>query len=323
MSEHLIASLRDVVLSLQKLIKNYLDKILAALEPLKKLPELIESIGRKILEGIRDQIQAMGEMEIYIRLSQMRSKKVLVSEEEESIRELENQLKEDLEKIRNRYDRIQEELNQEAYSRVYELDKHLIEIYEKYFPRIFSNPVAEKIEPYYNEFFASTRDAYEERLSYFWEHVNKLVENLQNFVNTRKSYSTNIESYLHPYELKNPEIYLLPVVFVEYEDKNESGIVTETLLPYSFSFNSSAQKIEDLSPELVVDSNFRPIFQYIENNEIIKSKLKWKTAGNFKNKLIYRIENLINTTNVSRNLLKGFVKNIEDSSIEILKEMET
>jgi len=318
MSEHLINSLQVLFNNLVKLLSSYLDKILSALEPLKRLPDLVESLGKKIVEGFRDQIQAMGEMEIYIRLSQIRSRRILISEEEVSIKELEKQLEEDLKEVYTKYDKIQQELNQEAHDRVRELDKHLLDLYEKYFPMIFSNPFSGRIEPYYDEYFASTRDAYEERITHFWDHVSQLMEALQNFLQARKYYTTNVESFLHQYKLQNPEHFFLPIIFVEYEDREKGSTVRETHLPYYFKLNAATKTIEEINPEITTASDFIPIFEHIKNNETLRSYLKWKPAENLKEDLIAKINKLLNENYISKELLKGFKKNIQKSEIETL-----
>lgn len=322
MSEHLISSLNSLFKELFKFLKEFLTKILTALEPLKRLPELIENLGKKILEGFKDQIQAMGEMEIYIRLSQIRSKETLISEEENAIKELEEQLEKDLSEVRERYNKIQNGLNQVAHDRIRELDKHLLELYEKYFPLIFSNPFYDKIEPYYQEYFASTRDAFEERLNYLWDKVGQLIEILQTLIQTRQSYLKNFEAYLHPYKVNKLEQFLLPVMIIEYEDVDLANIVTEIHLPYYFEINKEVYSFRKIEPEIVTDPTFEPLLQYIDDDELIDSYLKWKKDEHIKTELFTKIENLIEKTNWPRSLLRGFQKNIQNSDLEILDKGE-
>lgn len=319
MSENEIQSIKTVMLQLINIVKSFAENVIQALNYLKRLPDLIETLGKKIMEGLRDQIQAMGEMEVYIRMARIRSKKELINLEKQSIEDLKEQLKDDAADIDKRYSKIQDGLNEDTYKRIRELDGHLVELYEKYYPQVFTDFFKERLGKYYDVYFSSSRDAYEERLSNFLKEVKETLLAMESFFNQRNQYNKNVEEYLFEDNPDKNENFTLPVCFVELENRQENKSSLKTFLPADFSYNSNSKKLKDAEPSLQEPHEFSVIKQHIENGDGMANLFEWDEEQDFKNNLSSELENFLFSSELPQGVLKAYLKNIEKSNIKTIK----
>ena len=94
MSEHSINHLGKIVQDILEVLRKFMKEIMGALNVLKRLPEMVSEFRHDVNEGFNNLIQAQAEMEIYIRMANMKSKKSLVLSENEAIGDFEKQLQE-------------------------------------------------------------------------------------------------------------------------------------------------------------------------------------------------------------------------------------
>jgi len=318
MSENDMRNLTGLFSKILEVIREISGKIVEAVGYLKKIPELLEALGKKILEGFRDQIQAMGEMEVYIRLAQIRSKKELINLEKLSIEDLKSQLKEDSTEIDNRYSKIQAGLNEDAYKRIRELDGHLVELYEKYYPAIFTDFFKDKLNNYYNIYFTASRDAYEERLSNFLNQVKETLLAMENFFNQRMRYQDNVKNYLFDENPDEDEHFYLPLCLVETENSEENSHSFRTFLPGEFINNKKLIKLGKITTAFIEAQEFSGIKQYFIDSTHM-DKFEWIEEQEYKNNLSSRLEEFFSESSLPKKVLNAYLKNIERSNIKTIK----
>jgi len=194
MSENQINNLGSIVKEILNVLSSFQQQILAALNYLKVLPDLIRKVLQAINESTTRQINAAGEMEIIKKTANLDSKRHQISAENEAIIEFKEQLNDDIAYIQKKYDSINAELDEEAVKRVQEIDEHLLSLPD-FFPREFILNYSENISPLIEKIGAEYSEINKKRADIIGSRLTEVVDKINSFLNDRKKFFEEIEIY--------------------------------------------------------------------------------------------------------------------------------
>lgn len=217
MSENQIRQSGAIFKQILSVLQKFQEQIVSALNHLKELPDLIKNVLDSINESASRQIQARGEMEIIIKLSNLRSKKHLISSENEAIEDFKRQLDQDVRYVKERFEKINVELNQESRKRVRELDEHLLQLPNK-FPKKFIKGYQEDVSPLLLQLKENNEESQKNRESILMDITDKLCKELNVFTSARKAFFDQIEDFKQDMKTSEYQKFELPVWMI-HSDK--------------------------------------------------------------------------------------------------------
>ncbi|MBE0674196.1 MAG: hypothetical protein IH591_06010 [Bacteroidales bacterium] len=253
-------------------------EILRALAPLKNLPDYFKSIRDDLSTGLNRVIQSRAEMEIYIRMAQLGSKKALLGAENEAIHDLKKQIEYDFREIDERYARIQNELNVECRKRIRAIDEHLLRIPENFPGRLYQGFEADVL-PLFRDLVSDTRISYEERLKAINVAVNKSTEMLNAFIRIREGFVRNVDGFQFQSTTAGQENYSIPVWLVEIEDSKNHKCYTKAFFPGESIVNP---ELESGSISYIPDTRVGPYLRFLEDNgfpERLAGSFSWEKGS--------------------------------------------
>jgi hypothetical protein len=298
MSEYIIKSLSTIAENILTVINKIFDHIIKGIQTLEQIPDLIKSIGDLIVKGFNDLIQSQGEMEIQIRLANIDAKKELVLSEIQAVEDFKKQLRDDLDEVSQRYKNIQNDLNKESIKRVAELDQHLLELNEKFFPKDMSDGYNKKIIPFFECFYNDTMNSIKERKNIFLEHSNPFLEKMEKFRVERLGFFDQIESFIiNDESLKSGATKYLPLWLVEIEDLDNNIIDKHAFLPGE----EISDKYDDFFERRIIRKINNSLSKNLNDKQVINNLFdyfEWEEQKDFDREIIKGVENVLQENDV-------------------------
>jgi hypothetical protein len=286
MSEYNINQLGDVSKQILEVLRSFMKQVMEALNVLKRIPEMIANIRTDLNDGFSNLIQAQAEMEMYVRMAQLKSKKSLIFSENEAIDDFEKQLQEDFKEIDNRYSRINSELTEECKKRIREIDSHLLELPNR-FPNQLFTTYQDEILPLFWNLVRDSSIAHKERLYVLKIAVEKSKRVLTNFIALRNDFFSQVKKYEIPQTIDVKATYHIPVWIIEMEKTNTRSGYTHIMLPGDLKTAENWHESDHLT-EYTIDAKLARI-QFIKESPEIQQKLMksitWTNNPELKNKL--------------------------------------
>lgn len=283
MSEHSINHLGDIAKQILEVLRTFMKEVMGALNNLKKLPEMITSLRNDLNQGFHNLIQAQAEMEIYMRMAQLKSKKSLILAENEAISDFEKQLKEDFQEIDTRYSKINNELEEECVKRIEEIDSHLLGIPDK-FPEDISSVFSAEILPLFENLIKDANISYSERLIAIKMAAEKTSTVIRRFIKTRNDFFDQVNKFEVPEQLDENKTYLVPIWLLEVVQ--DDNTITKAFLPADYKKRRNTG-LDDLP--IISNSEGFEALKFIEKSrdtqKNILKKFDWKVNKQFSNKI--------------------------------------
>lgn len=217
MSEHNIRNTAMIANKIVDVLGNILKKLAEIAAAIVQLPELIKKIVLEINSSSNRIIQSSGEMEIYSRIANAVSKKALIGAENEAIADFKGQLDEDYKLIADRYDKIQQDLEDDARKRVRQLDEVLLSLPDK-FPKAFGESV-QMSKNILGSLHSIFLESYKFRSAELNGKMRECMKKIYDFVEGRKSFIDKYDTLKHAAYVPSCTKYL-PFYVLEYEDKD-------------------------------------------------------------------------------------------------------
>ena len=322
MSEHSINHIGDMVKKILEILGDFVNQIMEALNHLKKLPDYVAQLRQDMNEGFDRLIQAQGEMEIYIRMARLKSKKQLIKAENEAIQEFEEQLQEDFSVIDKRYSKINHELDEECKKRIRQLDMHLLEIPSK-FPNEYISAFNEKILPIFEKLINDSEIAYNQRVIALEMAVEKSRAMINRFVKVRNEFFEKVANYEVPQKIQEEKEFFLPVWYIEIENKENMERKSYLIPPSEMTINN-AESYMDLSSAIMVDNSFQELKEAVksqENQLMVNEAFSWKVDTNMSSRLADDMDKYFQSKLKGNFSLakKMYLKAIRKSAIQVIK----
>lgn len=284
MSEHTTNHLNTLAKNILNVLQSFMKQVMDALNVLKRLPDLIREIRVDMNDGFSNLIQAQAEMEIYVRMAQMKSKKSLIISENEAIKDLEKQLEEDFNEIDRRYSKLNNELNETCKRRILEIDQHLLEIPKK-FPQDLYSSFSKEIIPLFENLLNDSNIAYEQRLTAIKIATDKASTTVNSFFKVRNNFFEQIDKFEIPEVVDDTKTYYIPLWVAEV-NKNNKELVKKVFLPGKMCIKKNNGLNE--TPEFKPVSGLE-ILNFIEDSQEIKSRIlnsfKWESNAKHKTEI--------------------------------------
>ncbi|MBN1999951.1 hypothetical protein JW935_20530 [candidate division KSB1 bacterium] len=326
MAEFQIKALENIVHKILEVLKELGQKIIEAVKYLGQISAFVEKILESITRGVNDIIQAQGEMEIYIRLANIKSREGLISMEQESIDDFRSDLNEDIGEIDARYSKIQDGLTSDADQRVSELDAHLLNLNDM-FPEEMVTPYFEELSELLNDVYDDASDSYRERVGQMRNRIKKSRQVLLKFVGARKNFFEKINQYTLDVQPDKDQQFFIPLWLVETEDPKDGSIKRHAFLPFMQSPVADGD-IDESSFVVKRDERLRQLQLVVENPEIKKTlfqSVEWSENFQLPIKLAEKVYNYLDANFKETGLLstKKFIRqSIKKSQILSIKGKE-
>lgn len=276
MSEHHIRQSGEVAKQILTVLQKFQEQIITALNNLKQLPDLLKKVLEGISESANRQIQAAGEMEIIKKMANLNAKRHLISAENEAIYDFKTQLNEDIQLIKNRYSKLNDELDNEAKNRVQELDANLLELPD-YFPESFILGYSRNISPLMQKISKDNDLSIAERSLLINDAIKRVIESLSTFLKSRNDFFVKINDYQQDEKPTASVVYHMPIwVF-----KNEKQ--THLFPEGKINMDKSLSNVSHFVPDSKLE-NYYNLLSKEKADEII-TDLEWKTNTIIKNKM--------------------------------------
>ncbi len=320
MSEHNINHLGDIAKQILEVLRDFMKQIMEALNVLKRLPEMIANLRKDLVDGFKNLIQAQAEMEIYIRIAQLKSKKSLIVSENEAISDFEKQLKEDFEEIDKRYSKINGELEEECQKRIREIDQHLLEIPDK-FPHDLYRTYQKELIPLFQDLIQDTNISYSQRLDAIKIATEKTSLVINKFLNVRNDFFKHVGQFEVPEKVENSKTYYLPVWVLEL-NKGKKGIINRTILPSKFLVEKEQGSNE--KSEIIIEDGLKNM-AFIQDEANIQNRIItnfiWENDENYKKKVAKNFDAFFEKVNLKKGSLtkKAVLKAILNSNLKTIK----
>ncbi len=319
MSEHSINHLGETVKKILDLLGKFMNQIMEALNHLKKLPDLIADMRQDLNQGFDRLIQSQAEMDIFIRMARLRSKKSLINAENEAISDFENQLNEDLAEIDRRYSKINGELEDECKKRIREIDQHLLDLPNK-FPQDLYNTYQKEIIPLFQNLIQDANISYTQRVAAIKIASEKASLVIRKFIKVRNDFFTHVKQYEVPEKIQNSKTYYLPVWLVEL-NQGDKGITKHAVLPSDFNIKKGQNLNE--KPQLKLDSGLGNVAFIQESSDIQQRLIKsfnWKSNNNQKDQIAQNFDKYFKGISLNKRtpLKKAMVKAIQNSNLQTI-----
>ncbi len=280
MSEHHIRQSGEVAKQILTVLQKFQEQIITALNNLKQLPDLLKKVLEGISESSNRQIQAAGEMEIIKKMANLNGKRHLVSAENEAIYDFKSQLNEDIQLIKNRYTKLNNELDSEANNRIQELDANLLEL-PNHFPESFIVGYSKNITPLMQRISNDNDLSLTERSSLINDTLSVVIESLTTFLKSRNEFFVKVNDYQQEEKPLKPNVYQIP--FWVFKDEKNAKLFPEGKINMDKSFLTSSR----FEP----DSNLENYYNLLTNEKMdeIITGLEWETNTNDHNKVSERL----------------------------------
>lgn len=306
MSEHIIRSLAKTATETLEFLRKSFKEFQESLGNLRRMPELFEKTQQAISESAARQINARGEMEIIHKMASLDSKRYLVHQEKQAINDFEKQLKEDIDYIRNRYNKIDDELNLEAKTRVRTLDEHLFEL-PTVFPEEFKSGLSRKIGPLVTQMEENANKFRLSRKSKIDVALDELLDSFQSFSDERTKFFEQVVYYQQQEPLEDCKIYNLPVTLIHKNGKPLAYFPGTMKLGKSIKETFNYTCHEYLSEFL--SDNLKKITEQADDH------LSWESKMSEKERIVGKLEEYVDKNFGSdKSSIKKAVREIVDKS---------
>lgn len=303
MSEHNINHLGKVVQEILDVLRKFMKEIMDALNVLKRLPTLFSDLRDDLNKGFHNLIQAQAEMEIYIRMAGMKSKKSLVIAENEAISDFESQLKEDLQEIDQRYTRINDDLEDQCKKRIEEIDLHLLDLPNK-FPQDLYTTYQKELLPLFENLIKDNSISYSHRMTALKNAAEKTSLVVNRFISVRNDFSKQVKAFEIPEEVSEVKTFHVPLWIMEIKTGKNGDIVRKAVLPSEMVVAKGAG-IQS-QPKLILEKGLKNL-EFVQNSERthkrIFSSFNWKQDVGRKEKLAKDFEKYFQRINPNKQVM--------------------
>lgn len=277
MSEHSIRSGGEIAKAITKSLGEFFKKVIDILNELRGLPNLISSFRQDVNDGVNNLIQAQGEMQIHMKMSNIASKKALLDSEGEAIEEFEQQLRQDFDVINRRFQKVSDELDEDSRKRIMEIDQHLLNI-----PRQFPHEIYEVIQttilPSVDHLTKDAELTSSQRLEVLYSVAEKAEATLNSFLDTRTSFYKRVSSFLVPDETSVDKTYYIPVWLSASSMKSKANR-NDLILPSNVKFHPGSSSGTLGAIDFQADEHFERFDSWLKKESVAKialSKTNWK-----------------------------------------------
>lgn len=270
MSEYQTEQQGNIARQILNTLETFQQQIISALNFLKELPDLVRKVLESINESANRQIRATGEMEIIKKTASLDAKRHQISAENEAILDFKEQLNEDIEYIKERYTKFDDELNEEAKKRIRELDSHLLSLPDN-FPKEFIQGYRNKITPLMEKIKNDNELSNQDRTSLISNKLSEVISSIDEFIASRNAFFSKIDDFQQDETVSEKTIYNIPLWTIEAD--NRKNVFTPGVVQRQNSYNGVSYNYE---PESLLQDYHRKISGKTEShlNSILDS-LPW------------------------------------------------
>mgnify|MGYP001304269720 CR=1 FL=1 len=310
MSEHHIRQSGEVAQQILSVLEKFQIQMMDALNNLKELPNLLKKVLEGISESAARQIKAAGEMEIIKKMANLNAKRYLISAENEAIHDFKTQLNEDIELIKNRYSKLNDELDSEANKRVNELDSHLLDL-PNHFPDSFILGYTRNISPLMQKISEDVDLSLAERSMLINDTINRVIESLSTFLKSRNDFFVKINDYQQDEKPTTSMVYHMPIWV--FKNERQTHLFPKGKINLDKSFSNASYFVPDSKLE-----NYYNLLSKEKVDDII-TDLEWKTNTSIKNKMNERLLSFAdqNFTKNKTHIKRAVNRIIKESDIKL------
>ncbi len=210
---------------------------------LQKIIGYFGKIHETMETGLAQLMENNATMMIVSKCSELNSYKNLLTEMADQLERKKLNLQEDLDKIRSRYELINRELVHNTESSIMKLDGHVINLNKHYFNNksaIAYNtraiPVTNTSEKYYLDCTAVRTSAVESR-------GFDACKAISSFTEQRGAFFEEIQRFVIPDEVEEPEVRQIPVYLVENGDAVIAHYVPGEFIPHDHAVDYKTEKV--------------------------------------------------------------------------------
>lgn len=280
-----ISAIRETAERISTWLHYDLKKIIAPLQVLPKIPELLSEFQKKVVNQFSELFKNQIETLVVTRQANIRVLDKKISMIESFIHNKKNQLEEARIRIIDRYRGIRLKLVKEHDNFLSGIDNHVYDLLEKIYPKQIQEKFSYISIPVQNYIITHMKEAAVVRHNLTKAEFGKTKNAIDSFLNKRKNFYNILESYTCNLE---PGLYGLPYYYVEVEEIDTKRKRTE--IYFSFEFNDRKNQIDEkflislretakkLKPQ--ISSNYLKLQQVADNLRRI-SKIPFKEIDRF------------------------------------------
>ncbi len=173
-------------------VRNEIQNLIGEVQ---KIREAIKEGVDAIVEAINDNTQAQAEVKLIDEMSEVHSLEPQITAEETTIEEEREELESTLDRIGERYQAKQEELDHKAEKRIRDVGSHIFEIDEDEFEESVETPFVEHVTSTWAEFREHNNTVQSSREGSLRQAIDQAYESIDGFIDRRERLLTDIDHH--------------------------------------------------------------------------------------------------------------------------------
>ncbi len=185
--------LHPLLSNISQRIGNVREEIRNLIGEVQKIREAIKEGVEAIVDAINDNTQAQAEVKLIDEMSEVHSLEPQITAEETTIEEEREELESTLDRIGERYQEKQEELDHKAEKRVRDVGSHIFEIDEDEFEESVETPFVEHVTSTWAEFREHNNTVQSSREGSLRQAIDQAYESIDGFIDRRERLLSDID----------------------------------------------------------------------------------------------------------------------------------
>lgn len=234
MSEHIIKSIDNMSKEISQTISPIREDVRKSLTFLEKIVNFFSEILKSLEKGFSRVVNTQSELMIISKTTELASFSQLFNEQGEILNKKKDNLKEDLEKMSNRYLKMAKHLSENAEFNILKMDGHILHLNRDYYNEKiaqsfskYSTPILNRAEKYYLDCSCVRNDSIDNT------GINA-CKAITNFIEIRDKFVRNFSHYINDESINTAHVVPLPVQI----SANDKGLIN-TYLPGRASIRSN------------------------------------------------------------------------------------
>jgi hypothetical protein len=215
-----LESINSTAQRISNWLHNDLKKIIAPLQVLPRIPELISEFNKKVVEQFSALFKNQIETLIVARQANMKVGSKKIELVEQHLEKKKNQFSELKDRIINRYKNLSEKIVEQHSRYLNRLDNHVFDIVDKTYPEVIQEKFSFAAIPTNNFIAAHTEESALVRYKCLKDGFETAKKNMNAFLQEREGFYDKLESHLYSRDEMETGNYELPFWVVVVEDKD-------------------------------------------------------------------------------------------------------
>ena len=187
--------LHPLLSNISERIGNVRTEIQNLIGEVQKIREAIKEGVDAIVDAINDNTQAQAEVKLIDEMSEVHSLEPQITAEETTIEEERDELEATLDRIGERYQEKQEELDQKAEERIRDVGSHIFEIDEDEFEESVETPFVEHVTSTWAEFREHNNTVQSSREGSLRQAIDQAYDSIDGFIDRRERLLADIDHH--------------------------------------------------------------------------------------------------------------------------------